>query len=103
MKKSQTCPILEASKLIGDPAVLLLIKCLSSGEKRYKEVQEYVSQVVSDATLCARLKKLEKAEVIERKKYNEIPPRVMYNLTEKGKAMIAVVDSIEQFAYTYHE
>ena len=52
---------------------------------------------ISSKTLAHRLKELEKDEILDRKAYNEIPPRVEYKLTKKGQELIESVLSLIQW------
>lgn len=96
------CPVVESAKLIGDTATLLIIKSLIGGEKRYKDIAEYVC-MVSDVTLTTRLKELVKNGLIEREQFKEIPPRVEYRLTDKGMLLKKVIDALEEFGEKYFE
>jgi DNA-binding HxlR family transcriptional regulator len=50
----------------------------------------------SSKTLAARLKELERSRVLERRSYNEIPPRVEYNLTDKGQELVeSMIDLLQ--------
>ena len=56
---------------------------------------------VSPKTLSQRLKMLEEGGFVDRLAFAEIPPRVEYNLTEKGLALVDVIKAIDQFAMQY--
>lgn len=99
---NETCTLVESAKLIGDPAILLIIKILLDGEKRYKEIQEYVS-VVCEATLSNRLKQLVRMGLILRIQHPEIPPRVTYTLTPKAAPFKEVIISLEKFQTIFFE
>jgi DNA-binding HxlR family transcriptional regulator len=51
----------------------------------------------SSKTLAIRLKELERSGVLERRSYNEIPPRVEYNLTKKGQELVESVINLLQW------
>ena len=51
---------------------------------------------ITDAVLAATLKEMITDEIVERKSYDEIPPRVEYSLTEKGKSVVLILQSICQ-------
>lgn len=57
---------------------------------------------ISTRTLSKRLKELEKAGLIKRLKYNEMPPRVEYFLTDSGKAMIKCFKSLSSWAKKFN-
>jgi len=60
---------------------------------RYSEIRKEMGNV-TDAVLAATLKKLMANDLISRKSYDEIPPRVEYSLTEKGKFVVPILQSI---------
>ena len=49
---------------------------------------------ITDAVLAATLKELIRDKLVSRKSYDEIPPRVEYSLTEKGKSVVPILQSI---------
>jgi DNA-binding HxlR family transcriptional regulator len=51
----------------------------------------------SSRTLAIRLKELQKIGVLERKSFNETPPRVEYNLTDKGQELVESIISLLQW------
>lgn len=92
-----TAPLGRAIRLIGDPWILMIIINLLHGTKRFNELRDLMGHV-SPKTLSQRLKILEEMQLVERRAFLEIPPRVEYHLTEKGQALGDVIESIEQFA-----
>lgn len=76
----------KALKLINSKWCLLIIKELCSNKKlRFSQLKENLK--INSRTLSNELKKLEKIGLIERKFYNQIPPKVEYCLTKKGKEL----------------
>ncbi len=92
-----THPMGKAIRLIGDVWTLLIVMALLSGARRFNELREVMGHV-STKTLSQRLKMLEQLQMVERRAFLEIPPRVEYRLTEKGRALGDVLGAIEQFA-----
>lgn len=91
------CPKFEgAVGILGKRWTGLILHVLLRGPARFKEIREIVPQM-SDKMLSERLKELEEQGVIERKVYPEIPVRIEYELTEKGKDMRSVIESIEKW------
>jgi DNA-binding HxlR family transcriptional regulator len=90
-------PMGRAIRLIGDVWVLLIIITLLRGPKRFGELQAYMGHI-SSKTLTQRLRALEKLGFVQRCAFLEIPPRVVYHLTEKGHEFGEVIAAIEQFA-----
>lgn len=60
---------------------------------RYTEIRNEMTDI-TDAVLSSNLKELIEDEMIVRKQYNEIPPRVEYTLSDKGKSVVPILQSI---------
>src|SRR5918995_670626 len=74
---------------------ILIPLCCSTDPVRYKKFRETLKGI-SSKTLAYRLKELEKGGMLERRSYNEIPPRVEYNLTAKGQELVeSVIDLLQ--------
>ena len=95
-----THPIGRAIRLLGDMWTLMIVYTLLSGPKRFGELLDTMGNV-SPKTLSQRLKMLEEIGFVDRIAFAEIPPRVEYNLTEKGLALVDVIKAIDQFAMHY--
>ncbi len=96
------CPIARTARLIGDTWTLLIVRDLMRGHKRFGELEESLSGI-SPKTLSQRLKMLEAAGVITRQAFAEIPPRVEYALTEKGQALIPIIEAMQEFGERFPE
>ena len=99
----ETCashPVGKALRLLGDVCTLLIVYTLLSGPKRFGELLEALGNV-SSKTLSQRLKMLEELGFVQRQPFLEIPPRVEYRLTEKGLALIDIMEAIKQFGQRY--
>ena len=95
-----THPMGRAIRLLGDTWILLIVYNLLSGPKRFGELLDAMGNV-SPKTLSQRLKMLEEIGFVDRLAFAEIPPRVEYNLTGKGLALVDVIRAIGQFAEQY--
>lgn len=93
-------PIGRAIRLLGDVWTLMIVYTLLSGPKRFGELLDTLGNV-SPKTLSQRLKMLEESGFVDRIAFAEIPPRVEYNLTTKGLALVDVIKAIDQFAMQY--
>ena len=69
-------------------------------KRRYSEIKNYL-QDLSQGSLTKQLRELEHDGVIKRDVYPVVPPKVEYSLTEKGKALIPVLDMMEIFGKKY--
>lgn len=80
-----------------------IICVLSAAEKlRYSELRREMCNI-TDAVLAATLKDLIKDGIIERKSYDEIPPRVEYMLTQKGKSVVPILQNICQWSGIFYK
>jgi DNA-binding HxlR family transcriptional regulator len=102
-EQSETCathPMGRAMRLIGDMWTLMIVYNLLSGPKRFGVLLEALGNV-SPKTVSQRLKMLEEIGFVERVAFAEIPPRVEYHLTEKGLALVDIMEAIRQFGEHY--
>ena len=72
----------------------IILYCLMEYEPvRFNEMQRYLGRI-ADKTLSQTLKELEKDGLVHREMYPEIPPKVEYSLTERGRSLMAVLDQL---------
>ncbi len=80
--------------LISGKYKMVILYCLMEFETvRFNELHRYLKNI-SDKTLSMNLKELESDNLICRKEYPQIPPKVEYSLSEKGKSLMAVLDQL---------
>ena len=102
-ERGETCathPVGRALRLLGDTCTLIIVYTLLSGTKRFGELLEAMGNI-SPKTLSQRLKMLEEIGLVQRQAFAEIPPRVEYCLTEKGLALVDIIEAIKQFGQRY--
>ena len=75
---------------------ILIPLCCTTNPVRHKQFRQALKGF-STRTLSIRLKELEKGGILERHRYNEIPPRVEYTLTAKGQELVESVVSLVQW------
>ena len=75
---------------------LLLVRDLAAGRSRFCELERSLSGI-SPRTLSLRLRALEEEGIVERHTFTEVPPRVEYALTEKGRALLPIVDDMRAY------
>jgi DNA-binding HxlR family transcriptional regulator len=75
---------------------ILIPLCCSTSPVRYKKFRETLKGF-SSKTLAYRLHELEKSGILERRSYNEIPPRVEYRLTPKGQELVESMINLLQW------
>lgn len=93
---NEDCPIAKTADIIGNKWTPLIVRDLAKGQKRFSELERSLSGI-SPKTLSERLKRLEEVAVVDRHCFAEVPPRVEYTLTEKGAALLPVIDSMRTF------
>lgn len=80
--------------LINGKYKMVILYCLYEfGVVRYNELKRYIS-TISYKTLSVSLKELEADELIIRKEYPQIPPKVEYSLSQRGKSLIPILNSM---------
>ena len=96
--KQYKCPLEYTQKIIGGKWKPIIIWYLSSeGVKRYGELKKYLTNI-SHKMLSQQLKELERDKLIHRKEYQQIPPKVEYSITEKGKTLLPVLEQMHKWA-----
>ena len=75
---------------------MLIVRDLAQGRSRFCELERSLAGI-SPRTLSLRLRELEAEGVVERRTYPEVPPRVEYALTEKGHALIPIIEGMREF------
>jgi DNA-binding HxlR family transcriptional regulator len=90
------CPVERTARLVGSKWSLLIIRDLIEGRRRFSELQKSL-RGISPRTLSHRLSELAEEGLITRRIYAEVPPRVEYSLTEKGKALATVIEAMREY------
>jgi DNA-binding HxlR family transcriptional regulator len=96
MEEREYCPTVDATQMLTKRWTVLLIKKLLEGPQRFSEMEG--SLLISGRILSERLRELEMEELIKRHVYPDIPVRVEYELTNKGRAMKPIIQEIEIWA-----
>ena len=80
--------------LISGKYKMVILYCLMEFETvRFNELRRYLKSI-SDKTLSANLKELEADRLVVRREYPQIPPKVEYSLSERGKSLMVVLDQL---------
>ena len=90
------CPVCACAEIISGKWTLLVIRDLADGSRRFCELERSLVGI-SPRTLSLRLRALEEQGVVERHTYPEDPPRVEYALTEKGRALVPLIESMRSY------
>ena len=97
------CPLEYGLEIFGGKWKSRIICVLAAmNTLRYSELRKEMTNI-TDAVLAATLKELIADEVIQRAQYNEIPPRVEYSLTEKGRSVVPILQSICRWSGAYRK
>jgi DNA-binding HxlR family transcriptional regulator len=94
--ESTTCSVAACAEIIGAKWTALLVHDLSEGARRFSEL-EHSCAGISPRTLSERLRALEVEGIVKRHSYPESPPRVEYELTEKGEGLLPIIDAMREF------
>ena len=92
-KELPACPVETTLTLIGDKWKVLILRDLMPGTKRFGELKKSVGNV-SQKVLTVQLRAMEESGLVHREVYAEVPPRVEYSLTELGKSLKPILDSM---------
>lgn len=93
---ADTCPVCATAELVCGKWTLLVIRDLADGRSRFCELERSLAGI-SPRTLSLRLRALEENGIVERHTYPEVPPRVEYALTEKGRALLPLIDDMRSY------
>jgi DNA-binding HxlR family transcriptional regulator len=96
----QWSPDARALDLVGDKWVLLIVRDLASGPRRFVEVQRTLPGI-STEQLRSRLNRMVADGLLTRQRYREVPPRVDYELTERGRDLLPVVGALARWGYEW--
>lgn len=99
-KELPACPVETTLTLIGDKWKVLILRDLMPGTKRFGELKKSVGNV-SQKVLTAQLRTMEESGLVNRKVYAEVPPRVEYSLTELGRSLKPILDSMRAWGEAY--
>lgn len=92
------CPIRNILSRIGDKWSMLVLYTLETDEaKRFKELQRNIPDI-SQKMLTATLRMLEADGLVKRKAFAEVPPRVEYSLSDKGKTLLPHINALLSWA-----
>ncbi len=92
------CPIRNVLSRIGDKWSMLVLFTLENNEcQRFKELQRNIPDI-SQKMLTATLKTLESDGLVRREAYAEVPPRVEYSLSDKGRSLLPLINNLLTWA-----
>ena len=95
-----SCSVAACAEIIGSKWTALLVHDLSEGPRRFSELRSSCPGI-SPRTLSERLRMLEHESIVVRRRYAESPPRVEYELTDKGGALLPIISEMRRFGHRW--
>jgi len=95
-ESNSRCPVCRTADVVCGKWTLLVIRDLSEGCSRFCELERSL-EGISPRTLSLRLRALEEEGIVTRNTFPEVPPRVEYALTEKGKALVPLIEDMRSY------
>ena len=96
MAPDPSCPVCRTADIVCGKWTLLLVRDLAEGRSRFCELERSLNGI-SPRTLSLRLRAREEEGIVERQTYAEVPPRVEYSLTAKGRALIPIIEGMRTY------
>jgi DNA-binding HxlR family transcriptional regulator len=93
---NDTCPVCRTADIVCGKWTLLVIRDLAEGRSRFCELERSLHGI-SPRTLSLRLRALEEEGIVERQTFPEVPPRVEYALTDKGRALVPLIEDMRAY------
>lgn len=100
--KKYKCSVAVTLDIFNDRWKLAIIWHLLDSDKRFKELHEIVNEI-TQKTLTVKLKELEEKNIINREVFAEVPPKVVYSLTQAGKNLKPVLHEMYKWGINYVE
>jgi DNA-binding HxlR family transcriptional regulator len=91
-----SCPVCRTAEIVCGKWTLLVIRDLAEGRSRFCELERSLHGI-SPRTLSLRLRALEEEGIVERQTFPEVPPRVEYALTAKGRALVPLIEDMRVY------
>src|ERR687887_2768318 len=96
----ESCSVACTAEIIGSKWTAIIVHDLSEGPRRFSELERSCPGI-SPRTLSERLRVLEEEGVVLRQSYPESPPRVEYELTQKGEALLPIIEAMRAFGHAW--
>ncbi len=90
------CPFVEVMEVVGGKWRGTIIYCLAERPKRFNELRNEMAPV-TQKMLAQELRALERDGLVLREQYPQIPPKVVYSLTELGETLKPIINLIDQW------
>lgn len=99
-KDLPACPVELTLLLISNKWKVLIIRDLLDGTKRFSELKKSINNI-SQKVLTSNLREMEENNLLTRKVYPEVPPRVEYTLTDIGYSLKTLLDDMDKWGTWY--
>lgn len=96
------CPVERTMQILGNKWTILILKELFEKTMRFNEFQKKIPGI-STKMLAQQLKKLEKDKIVRKKIYPEVPPKVEYSLTDKGRTLDRIIFEMKKWGEIHIE
>jgi DNA-binding HxlR family transcriptional regulator len=93
---NDSCPVCRTAEIVCGKWTLLVIRDLAEGRSRFCYLERSLHGI-SPRTLSLRLRALEEEGIVERQTFPEVPPRVEYALTDKGRALVPLIEDMRTY------
>ncbi|HIZ23945.1 MAG TPA: helix-turn-helix transcriptional regulator [Candidatus Gallimonas intestinigallinarum] len=94
------CPVATTVQLIGNKWKLLIIRNLLDRPQRFTELKNGVPGI-SQKVLTDNLRAMEGDGIVSREVFAEVPPRVIYSLTDIGQSLLPIIDAMADWGNSY--
>lgn len=94
------CPVATTVQLIGNKWKLLIIRNLLDRPQRFTELKNGVPGI-SQKVLTDNLRAMERDGIVSREVFAEVPPRVIYSLTDIGQSLLPIIDAMADWGNSY--
>lgn len=95
-----SCPVTYCLQMIGGKWKPVILYLLSNGVDRFGAMRRAI-EGISKQMLTKQLRELEEDDIIHREVYAEVPPRVEYSLTDKGKSLLPVIQAMKEWGLPF--
>ncbi|MBX2815763.1 MAG: helix-turn-helix transcriptional regulator [Saprospiraceae bacterium] len=100
IESHEKCPVTFTMGVIGGKWKPIILFLVDKGANRFGVLQRGI-QGISKQMLTKQLRELERDGILSRKIFAEIPPRVEYSLTEKGKSLFPIIHQMKNWGETH--
>ncbi|MHA7129210.1 winged helix-turn-helix transcriptional regulator [Algoriphagus namhaensis] len=101
IKITPRCPIRTTLELIGGKLKLLILFQLNNGPLRLNILRKSIPDI-SEKKMIQELKTRIDSDLVNKKSYGEVPPRVEYSLSDNGRSVLALIEEMRKFGLVYN-